>query len=216
MEPRKLVCGIGINDADYAVVKFESTGYVNGKKKQKLVWICSFYRAWKNMIERCYSTKYQERQPSYIGCTVSEEWLTFSNFRAWMMTQDWQDNQLDKDLLIEGNKIYSPETCVFVSQTVNSFTIDQGSKRGEFLIGVHWYKPREKFLARCGNPFTKKQEHLGYFTCELEAHQAWLKRKLELAKELAEIQADQRVAESLVSRYSYYKTNNYSNKCLLS
>lgn len=208
MKTRKLVRGVGVNDADYVVQKWETIGYVDGKQKKKLIWVCPFYRTWKNMLERCYSIKYQERQPTYVGCTVSDEWLTFSNFRAWMEKQDFVDNQLDKDLLIEGNKVYSPETCVFVSGVVNMFTTDRGAARGEWLIGVSWHKPTEKFVSQCGNPFTKKKEHLGYFTCEQEAHEAWLKRKLELARELAAIQTDSRVAEALINRYSNYKTNN--------
>ena len=203
MKTRKLVRGVGVNDSDYAVVEFE-TIVVNGKQKKKLVWFCPFYRTWQSMLMRCYSIKTQERNPTYIGCTVSKEWLTFSNFRAWMMTQDFVDKQLDKDLLFEGNKVYGPETCVFVTQMVNSFTTDSGASRGEFLIGVSWHKPTEKFMSQCRNPFTKKGEHLGYFTCELEAHQAWLKRKLELAYELAAIQEDSRVAEALINRYEYY------------
>lgn len=205
MKTRKLVHGVGINDADYAVTKWETIGYEDGKQKRKLAWVCPFYRTWKHVLGRCYDTKIQERHPTYIGCSVSEEWMTFSNFRTWMMTQDWQDKHLDKDVLFEGNKIYSPETCVFVSGMVNNFTTDSGASRGEWLIGVTWYKG--KFKSSCRNPFTKKQEHLGYFTCEQEAHEAWLKRKLELAKELAEIQTDERVAEALIERYSNYTRN---------
>lgn len=206
MKVKKLVYGIGINDVDYVVQKFETTGYVDGKIKQKKVWFCPYYRVWTSMLNRCYSAKYQERYPTYAGCTVSNEWLTFSNFKNWMEKQDWEDKQLDKDILFEGNKIYSSGTCVFVTQTVNKFTSDRGNHRGEWLIGVCWHKIAEKFLAQCSNPFTKKQETLGYFTCEVEAHQAWLKRKLELAHELAAIQEDPRVAKALIDRYM-----NYSN-----
>ena len=208
MKTRKLVQGVGVNDADYVVEKWETIGYVDGKRKTKLDWFCPFYRAWKGMLTRCYSVKYQERYPTYKGCTVSKEWLTFTNFKNWMMTQDWQYKHLDKDLLFEGNKVYSPETCVFVSPMVNSFTIDQGSKRGEFLIGVAWHKKSGKFKSNCSNPFSGEQEYLGYFTCEQEAHEAWLKRKLELAHELSAIQEDTRVAEALIKRYSNYKSNN--------
>jgi len=201
MKPKKLVHGVGTNNADYAVVKWEESGYIDGKRKQKLVWFCPFYRVWQSMLERCYSAKYQERYPTYKGCTVLEEWHTFSNFRAWMVTQDWEGKQLDKDLLFEGNKLYSPDTCVFVTPSVNTFANDCGSSRGEWLIGVYWHKPTEKFLARCSNPFTKKLEHLGYFTCEQEAHNAWAKRKLELAHLLAAEQEDPRVAKALIDRY---------------
>lgn len=158
------------------------------------------------MLERCYSIKLQERYPTYRGCTVSKEWLTFSNFRAWMVTQDFEGKQLDKDLLIEGNKVYGPETCVFVSGSVNRFTTDRGAARGEWLIGATWDKTAGKFRSSCRNPFTKKGEYLGYFTCEQEAHEAWLKRKLELAKELAAIQEDPRAAEALINRYSNYRS----------
>ena len=70
------------------------------------------YRTWKSMID-LHSAKYQDKYPTYKGCAVSKEWLTFSVFKAWMVTKDWQDNHLDKDILFEGDKVYSPETCVF-------------------------------------------------------------------------------------------------------
>ena len=109
--------------------------------------------------------------------------------------------QLDKDLLIEGNKIYSADTCVFVTPMVNSFTNDQGAARGEWLIGVDWRKSSKRFRAQCNNPFINKQEYLGLFTYEQEAHAAWMKRKLELAKELAAEQEDPRIAKALIDRY---------------
>ena len=198
------VYGVGINDADYVVQKNETIGYVNGKRKQKLVWTCPYYQVWCSMLNRCYSTIYQERQPTYIGCSVSEDWKYLSVFKAWMEKQQWEGMQLDKDLLFEGNKVYSAETCVFVTKAVNMFTIDRSNDRGEWMIGCYWDKGRGKFMSRCRNPFTKKNEYLGLFTSELEAHQAWLKRKLELAHELAAEQTDERVGKALIERYTNY------------
>lgn len=200
----KFVYGVGINDADYVVTKWKTTE-VNGKKKWKLVWMCPYYRAWKDMLSRCYSAKFKEQWPTYIGCTVSEEWKTFSNFRSWMVVQDWEGMQLDKDLLVEGNKVYSDKTCVFVTRAVNSFTLGRGNDRGEWLIGVYWHKRDGKFTSQCCNPFTNKRENLGYFTSEQEAHLAWLERKLELAHLLAAEQTDERVAKALIERYTNYK-----------
>ena len=200
----KLVYGIGVNDADYVVQKKETVGCANGVRKQKLVWECPYYRTWTSMLRRCYSTKFQERNPTYKGCSVSEEWLRFSNFKRWMETKDFEGMQLDKDLLFEGNKVYSDKTCVFVASMVNSFTIDSGASRGECLLGVSWNKRVGKFVSRCRNPFTKEREYLGYFPCELEAHQTWLKRKLELAHQLAAEQTDERVAKALIERYTNY------------
>lgn len=91
---KKLVCGVGVNDASYAV-----NPLINGK--QVMCWI---YKKWKSMIHRCYDSKIQARQPAYIGCSVCEEWLTFSNFKLWMEAQDWQGKELDKDILTAGSK----------------------------------------------------------------------------------------------------------------
>lgn len=202
MKPRKLVYGVGINDADYAVHRMETIGYGDGKAKRKRVWMCRYYQTWANMLERCHSSKFQELRPTYKDCIVCDEWLTFSNFKAWMETQNFEGLELDKDTLIKGNQVYSPDTCMFVTQMVNSFTNENGAQRGEWLVGVSRNKGTNKFRARCCNPFTKKSEHLGYFDSEQEAHQAWLKRKNELAHKLAAIQTDERVAEALRKRYS--------------
>ena len=196
--PRRLVYGVGINDADYNTHK-----YITEDGKCKLVWRCPYYQRWKTMLKRCYSDKYQSINPTYLGCSTCDDWLTFSRFKAWMENQDWECKQLDKDLLIEGNKVYSPDTCIFVLQIVNVFTIDSGAARGDYMLGVCWDKGTGKFLSRCCNPFTGKREHLGRFTNEIEAHLAWKTRKHELACQLAdsELISDPRLAEALRTRY---------------
>ena len=188
----KLVYGIGINDADYVV-----RPTINGKRMK-----CPYYTKWHDMLKRCYDEKYQERYPTYKGCSVSPEWISFMNFRKWMVDQDWQGKALDKDLLVQGNKVYSPDTCVFVDAMTNTFTIDCGRSRGKYALGVHFDKYSGKFQVKCGNPFSKKQECLGYFTCEYQAHLAWKKRKHILANQLADLQPDPRVAAALRTRYA--------------
>ena len=187
----KLVCGVGVNDADYVVQPL-----INGKK----AW-CSFYRAWTGMLKRCYDAKYQTKKQTYVGCSVCTEWLTFSHFKKWMENQNWQGKQLDKDLIVKGNKVYSPDTCAFVDAVTNSFTINQAAARGEWPIGVCFDRREVKFKAMCSNPFTGKNEYLGYFTCPEQAHQAWKRRKHELACQLADMQKDERVADALRARY---------------
>jgi len=187
----KLVCGIGVNDANYTVKP-----RINCKQVA-----CPFYDAWKSMLERCYGHKFQSKNPTYIGCEVVPEWLSFMTFRAWMIEQDWQGRQLDKDLLIPGNKVYGPSTCVFISSGVNNFTIDRAADRGEWPLGVHWEKQKGKFKARCCNPFSGKRDSLGYFTRPDEAHEAWRKRKHELALQIAALHADPRIAAALSVRY---------------
>lgn len=200
----KKVCGVGVNDADYIVQIKEESGYVGGKRKRRVIWICPYYQRWANLIKRCYSEKEQIRKPAYIGCTVCDEWKYFSNFKAWMENQDWEGKELDKDVLVPFNRVYSPETCIFVSSVVNTFMLDCRSARGKCAVGVSWDKENKKFKAQCSNPFTNKNENLGRFSSNLEAHQAWLTRKLELAKLLAAEQDDPRVAKALVERYENY------------
>jgi len=186
-----LVYGVGVNDADYFTQQ-----KINGKK-----YACPFYKKWLGMLERCYCPKYQAKYQTYIGCSVTDEWLTFSNFKGWMETQDWKGKQLDKDLLVKGNKIYSPETCVFVDRVTNSFTTDCLASRGEWPLGVSFNKSNSKLMAYCRNPFAKKLDHLGYFACQKQAHEAWRKRKHELSCKLANLQTDERVASALRVRY---------------
>ena len=201
----KLVYGVGVNDAEYVTQKFENFGYVGGKRKQKRIWVCHFYGVWVDMLRRCYSEKFQEKCPTYRGCSVCEGWWLFSNFKDWVEAQDFEGKQLDKDILFPGNKVYSPETCVFTSFIVNTFVIERGKARGEWPIGVSWVKHVQKFQAECNNPFTKKKEYLGLFACQEKAHEAWLTRKLELAKLLAAEQDDPRVAKALIEKYENYK-----------
>jgi hypothetical protein len=193
---KRLVQGVGVNDAEYNVLLYET---VDGK--WKIVWTCPYYRRWHDMLTRCYSEKCHEKYPTYVGCSVCEEWLTFSNFKCWMEQQDWENKQLDKDLLKVGNKEYNPENCVFVTKIVNTFLSDRGKARGEFPLGVSSYKG--KFIAQCSNPFTGKQEYLGYFDCPEQAHLVWKKRKHELAYQLADSEhvTDERVAQALRTRY---------------
>lgn len=208
MGGKKLIYGVGINDADYVVLVKETIGREGGKIKQRTVWRCPFYERWASMLERCYSEKWKNKRPTYIGCSVVEEWKTLSNFKAWMEKQDWEGKHLDKDILIPGNKEYGPDTCVFVSNVVNSFVVEAGASRGEWPIGVCWDREKNKFRAVCSNPFTKKSETLGRFNCSNEAHKAWLKRKQELAILLAAEQTDERVAKAIIDRYMNYGGTN--------
>ena len=201
---KKLVYGVGINDADYVVVINEELGYVDGKRKRKEVWRCPFYMTWVNMLVRGYSEKLKLKYHTYKDCTVCEDWLRFSNFKSWMEAQDWEGKQLDKDILFIGNKLYSPTTCAFVSAHVNKFVLDSGSVRGDFKIGVNRRADNGKFMSRCCNPFTGDRELLGHFTDEQAAYEAWLDKKLQHAKALAALQTDERVAKALIARYENY------------
>lgn len=190
----KLVQGVGVNDADYPVCP-----WINGKQV-----LCPFYKTWQGMLVRAYSPKLHTKRPTYVGSSVCAEWLRFSNFKSWMEQQDWVGKQLDKDLLVQGNKIYGPSTCLFVTSQVNLFLIKRDSSRGEWPIGVCFNKRLGKFHARV-NSLGRGYEHLGYYGTPQEAHQAWLTRKRELSVELASKQTDHRISDAILQmKYEHF------------
>ena len=188
---RKPVFGVGINDYPGT-----SSWMIDGKRFK-----CPLYNKWGSMLLRCYKEEHLERNPTYIGCSVSDEWIYFSNFRAWMIEQDWEGKQLDKDILIPGNKLYSRDTCVFVSRKLNTFLNDHGMASGPYPTGVSWHKATSMFSSQCSNPATGKSEHLGLFETPEEAHLVWKAKKHEHALTYADQQTDPRVAEALRTRY---------------
>lgn len=126
MKKGTLVYGVGTNDAYYQVATTEAVG-----SKRRIVWRCSYYQKWLNMLERVYGSN----RSAYEGVSVCTDWLTFSNFRSWMETQDWQGKELDKDIL--GSSIYGPDSCLFVHKTVNMISI-VGTARQDKRSGS-WY-----------------------------------------------------------------------------
>ena len=154
------------------------------------------------MLERCYNQKYLERYPTYIGTSVCSEWLSATAFKKWMEKQDWRDKCLDKDIVMPGSKLYSPESCAFVLKATNSFVTASDAIRGDYPIGVSLYKRTGRYQARCKNHSSGKDEYLGYFSTPEEAHEVWRKRKHELAQLVAATESDMRVVEALKKRYS--------------
>lgn len=87
------------------------------------------YKTWIGMLERCYSEKLHKKHPTYIGCTVCDEWLNFQNFAEWFDENYIEGLSLDKDIKINGNKKYSPYTCLFVSREDNSIKANAKTKK---------------------------------------------------------------------------------------
>ena len=199
----KLTYGVGVNDLGYRVNVQEDVTENGGKRIRKSVFLCSYYVAWRNMLERCYSKKFLESHPTYIGTSVCSEWLYATAFKKWMEQQDWHGKCLDKDIVVPRSKLYSPDTCAFVLQATNSFVVASDASRGDYPIGVCLCKRTGKYQALCQNLFTGKKEHLGLFSTPESAHESWRKRKHELAQLVAATEADPRVVQALKKRYSF-------------
>lgn len=215
MKESKLLYGVGINDADYVVKINQTTGYTKeGKRIRKLLWICPFYLKWQAMMQRAYSESYHVKFPSYVACEVATSWHYFTGFKAWMEKQDWQDKVLDKDILFTGNKLYSPETCVFVDDKVNLFISESLAMRGDYPIGVSFHKTAGKYQSTCEDFLTGKSKYLGLHETPEKAHEVWLNFKLKQVYILAAEQTDERVTKALIERYENYQEFNKRGKPL--
>ena len=115
-----------------------SIGYLgNGEYKCKTNGrITPHYQVWKDLIKRCYYKYYLDINPTYIGVTVCEEWHNFQNFAGWFEDNYKEGFELDKDLLVKGNKIYSPETCCFVPQEINLIFMSNRKKDKQRITHV--------------------------------------------------------------------------------
>lgn len=199
---RKLVQGFGINDVDYLT---------HITKNSSIIWRCPIYGYWSRMLERVFCKIKHSKNPTYIGTTICEEWKYLSKFREWVLNQpnrDWQNCELDKDLLVKGNKHYGPETVVYITSELNKFITDNKKTRGHCMIGVAYRPDKSRnnpYVAQCQNPFGLYKENgrwLGYYPTELEAHKVWQAKKHEYACLFAEQQEDPRVADALRQRYA--------------
>ena len=162
----------------------QGVGYLGiGKYNSKEHYLA--YHKWGHMLQRCYSEKYQIKRPTYIGCSVSEDWFNFQVFANWFYdeTNGYKEGyQLDKDILKKGNKIYSPETCCFVPQEINTLLVKNDSKRGNLLIGVR--KNGNGFQARLNiNGDTKI---IGTYSTQEQAFLVYKEEKESYIKYLAD------------------------------
>ena len=173
---QKLVCGIGVNDLTEPVK-------VNGKNLK-------FYDTWQAMFRRCYSEQFQSKRPTYRNCSVCPEWLSLSNFKEWFLANYREGMELDKDILIQGNKVYCPEACSFIPQYINSLLCDSGAIRGELPLGVSARKPNPKtsrvnttYMARCSDGHGGELNKT--FKTVAEARQWYITTKKKIANEQA-------------------------------
>ena len=154
------------------------------------------YRLWRDMLNRCYNVGYQEVQPTYIDCSVSEYFKYLQYFKEWCNNQIGFNSvdekgkpfALDKDILVKGNRVYNEDVCVFVPSEINNVLTKRGNKRGDCVVGVRKYK--DKFIATVSTG-KRVQDHLGIFKTEKDAFQAYKEAKESYIKEIAEKWRDQ-------------------------
>lgn len=130
-------------------------------------------KMWYNMYYRCYSSKYHERSPQYKDCSMCDEWLDDKNeFYDWVRENYYtvgnEQIDLDKDILVKGNKIYSPDTCIFAPHSINTY-FENLTREPVFLPRLNKYK-MEIYLE--GN-----NVNIGYYDTEEEAKRSYIRHK---------------------------------------
>jgi len=189
----KLVCGIGINDG-------KRVASIEGKSVKE-------YTLWQDMLLRC-TAKYWNKCPSYNGVSCSENFKVFSYFYDWCNRQAGFKNkdsnnkswQLDKDVLVKSNKVYSEDVCVFIPQQINTLLVKRNASRGDYPLGVHWSVAASKYSASCS--IGEGSQHLGCFQTQEEAFQVYKTFKEAYIKQVANeyrTQLDPRAYQALLN-----------------
>lgn len=163
------------------------------------------YRTWQSMIERCYSKKSHKKRPTYKGCKVCDEWIYYSHFKEWYENNYYEVGNetmcLDKDILIKGNKLYSPDTCVFAPARINSLFTKRDSDRGKYPIGVHKVLKLNKYASAL---FIEGiSSHIGLFNTPEEAFESYKEAKERYIKQIADEYKDKIPQNLYDAMYNY-------------
>ena len=166
------------------------------------------YTVWYSMLQRCHNSKIHKQKPTYSGCAISDNFKSLTYFLDWAKQQVGHNSRdgegrkfnLDKDILIKGNKVYSENTCVFVPMEINNLILNSRATRGEFPVGVHYEKSRNKFQAYIRK--NGKRVHLGRYNTVEEAFYTYKRVKEAHIKDVAnkwKDQIDTRVYKALMT-----------------
>ena len=145
----------------------------------------SEYEDWHSMIRRCYDNNFIHH-PTYQDVEVYEPWKCYQTFAEWATKQIGFNKKgwhLDKDLLVKGNRIYSPDTCVYVPREINGFI--KRKRMNDLPLGVDiTYSHSGKLLYRSQGK-EDNNVFLGAYDTVEEAFLAYKTHKEKMAKELA-------------------------------
>lgn len=139
-----------------------------------------YYNRWMEMLRRCYSNKVHERLPGYTECYVNIYFHNFQNFCYWCDCSYYEVPGermcLDKDILYYGNKEYSPTTCIFVPNKINTlFLINKSTHDDTLPLGVHYDKARNKYGVKV--KIDCKSKFVGRYNTKKEAAYAYKNAK---------------------------------------
>lgn len=134
------------------------------------------YNVWRTLLGRCCTEKHREQFPAYANCRVCDEWLCYQNFAQW-----WNENMyhvgtermhIDKDIMYSDNKLYNPDTCIIVPQSINEIFHSSGRKTKDKDLP---YTIRR--AAKCGYSVSYKKESLGVYDSIDECIKVYIEAK---------------------------------------
>lgn len=156
-------------------------------------------------MDRCHNpSSASYKHYGALGVMVCKEWHTYANFEAWMLTQDHEGRELDKDILFQGNNLYSPETCRFVSPELNRLFTLRSALRGGLPLGVSKVSKGDRYRAQLNKAGQKI--HLGTCDTAEEAHKLWQEAKAAQIEEVALLQDDE-IMKSLLDRVAQLRVD---------
>lgn len=167
--------------------------------------LADYYNYWSGILERCYSSKFHEKYPTYIGCTICDEWKLLPNFKEWFDVYHRAGWEIDKDLLVKGNKVYSPETCRFIPKSLNNLIKENRKTRGDCCIGVLYREGyKDPYLAQLS--VDNQNVHLGCFSTETEAFLCYkLAKESHVKSKASLLYSEGKIDELLYQKLSEYE-----------
>ena len=146
------------------------------------------YKRWAKMLERAYSDNYHSKRPTYKDCTVDERWHNFQNFIPWHHENYIEGYDLDKDLYIEGNKVYGPDTCFYVPRWLNCMILNRPESNsilptgvyanGDKYVGQHTRSSRKSFKTIIEAEIYYNTQRLTYYIHQLKTTTDYIPPKL--------------------------------------
>lgn len=152
------------------------------------------YQIWKNMLSRCFNQKLKDKFPAYLDVTCCDDWLRMSNFINDIQGIENFDKraigwQLDKDIIVKGNKVYSKNSCCFVPKEINCLLTNSKKSRGDLPIGLSLRTDTGKYQVR--TRVNGVERYLGVFSSIEEAFTVYKNARESEIKRLAKTYKDQ-------------------------
>lgn len=220
-----MIAGKFINDAAYNVSKYTPR---QPGVKQKQLWKCPIYAKWEKMILRVSTISGLEKNPSYKNVSICDEWIYFSNFRNWVLSQnihpdDYSQLDLDKDLKNKNSFVYSPDTCLFIPRYINcALSLNGDKNKNGISVGVQQRIHKTKISYRAYINKFRKRMIIGTYDNEADAHLAWQNEKIIFFREMINKYKTERYynievelcLKNIISKLQYEMDNKLTTKTL--